>query len=89
MYVTKDKKVHIKVCLTLTFEFNCQFQVMVFFYIFYLEKVRINSNIFFVQYIQLDILKVMWYIFIALGLKANRQGQQIYFSISDHTPLKC
>ena len=61
MYATKDKKVHIKVSLTLTFEVNCQGQVIyfVFFEILDLEKVRIDTEILSVPYIQPEIRKVI------------------------------
>ena len=61
MYATKDKKGHIKVSLTLTFKVNCQGQVIgfVFFEIFDLEKVRIDTEILSVLYIQPEIRKVI------------------------------
>ena len=61
MYATKDKKGHIKVSLTLTFEVNCQGQVIdfVFFEILDLEKVRIDTEISSVPYIQPEIRKVI------------------------------
>ena len=57
MYATKDKKGHIKVSLTLTIKVNCQDQVInyVFFEIFDLEKVRIDTEILSVPYIQPEI----------------------------------
>ena len=61
MYTTKDKKGHIKVSLTLTFKVNCQDQVIdfVFFEILDLEKVRIDTEISSLLYIQPEILKVI------------------------------
>ena len=61
MYATKDEKGHIKVSLTLEFKVNCQGQVIyfVFFEILGLEKVRIDTEILSVPYIQLDIWKVL------------------------------
>ena len=61
MYATKDKKGHIKVSLTLTFKVNCQGQVtdFVFFEILGLEKVRIDTDILSVPYIQPEIWKVI------------------------------
>ena len=61
MYATKDKKGHIKVSLTLKFKVKCQGQVIdfVFFEIFGLEKVRIDTEILSVPYIQPEIWKVI------------------------------
>ena len=61
MYATKDKKGHIKVSLTLTFKVNCQGQVIGFvsFKILDLEKVRIDTEILSVLYIQPEIRKVI------------------------------
>ena len=61
MYATKDKKGHIKVSLTLTFKVKCQGQVIgyVFFKILDLEKVRIDTEILSVPYIQQEIWKVI------------------------------
>ena len=61
MYATKDKKGHIKISLTLTFKVNCQGQVIgfVFFEILDLEKVRIDTEILSLLYIQPEIRKVM------------------------------
>ena len=57
MYATKDKKGNIKMSLTLTFKVNCQGQVIdfVFFEILGLEKVRIDTEILSVPYIQPEI----------------------------------
>ena len=54
MYTTKENKGHIKVSLTLTFKVKCQGQVIgfVFFEILDLEKVRIDTKILSVLYIQ-------------------------------------
>ena len=61
MYRTKDNKGHIKVSLTLTFKVKCQGHVIgfVFFEILDLEKVRIDTEIWFVLYIQTEIRKVI------------------------------
>ena len=61
MYTTKDNKGHIKVSLTLTFKVKCQGQVIgfVFFEIIDLEKVRIDTEILSVIYIQPEIRKVI------------------------------
>ena len=60
MYTTKDKKGHIKLSLTLTFKVNCQGQVIDFaiFEILDLEKVRIDTEILSLLYIQPEIRKV-------------------------------
>ena len=61
MYTTKDNKDHIKVSLTLTFKVKCQDQgiVFVFFEILVLEKVRIDTEILSVLYIQPEKRKVI------------------------------
>ena len=61
MYTTKDKKSDIKVSLTLTFKVKYQSQVIgfVFFEILDLEKVRIDTKILSVLYIQPEIWKVI------------------------------
>ena len=61
MYTTKDNEGHIKVCLTLTFKVKCQGQIIgfVFFEILDLEKVRIDTEIMSVLYIQPEIRKVI------------------------------
>ena len=60
MYTTKDNKGHIKVSLTLTFKVKCQGQLIVFFFeILDLEKVRIDTEILSVLYIQPEIRKVI------------------------------
>ena len=61
MYTTKDNKGHIEVSLTLTIKVKCQGQVMDFdfFEILDLEKVRIDTQILSVLYIQPEIRKVI------------------------------
>jgi hypothetical protein len=61
MYATGEGEGHIKVSLTLTFKVNCQGQVIdfVFFEILGLEKVRIDTEILSVPYIQPEIWKVI------------------------------
>ena len=59
MYATEDKKGHVKVSLTLTFKVNCQGQVTGFFEILDLEKVRIDTEILSVLYVQPEIRKVI------------------------------
>ena len=91
MYATKDKKDHIKVSLTLTFKVNCQGQVIGFVFIENLDlvKVRIDTEILSLLYIQPEIRKVMKvYIQITLVLKVNRQGLGIYFSFSEILDLR-
>ena len=61
MYTTKDNKGHIKVSLALTLKVKCQGQVIdfVFFEILDLQKVRIDTEILSVPYIQSEIWKVI------------------------------
>ena len=82
MYATEDKKGHVKVSLTLTYKVNCQGQVtgFVFFEILDLEKVRIDTEILSVLYVQPERYgRSYGYIFMTLVLKVNRLGQVIYF----------
>ena len=62
----KIRKVIIKVSLTLTFKVNCQGQVIdfVFFEILDLEKVRIDTEILSLLYIQPEIRKVICSIYL-------------------------
>ena len=71
MYATEDKKGHVKVSLTLTFKVNCQGQVtgFVFFEILDLEKVRIDTEILSVLYVQPEIRKVIWVYIYDLGFE--------------------
>ena len=73
MHTTKDKKGHIKVSLTLTFKVNCQGHVIgfVFFEILDLEKVRINTEILSVPYIQPEIRKVIIVYIYDLGFEGQ------------------
>ena len=73
MYTTKDNKGHIKVSLTLTFKVKCQGQVIgfVFFEIFILKKVRIDTKILSVQYIQPEIRKVIKVYIYDLGFEGQ------------------
>ena len=73
MYTTKDNKGHIKVSLTLTIKVKCQGQVInfVFIEIFDLDKVRIDTEIMSVLYIQPEIRKVIIVCIYDLGF----QGQ--------------
>ena len=73
MYATEDKKGHVKVSLTLTFKVNCQGQVtgFVFFEILDLEKVRIDTEILSVLYIQPEILKVIIVYIYDLGFEGQ------------------
>ena len=73
MYATKDKKGHVKISLTLTFKVNCQGQVtgFVFFEILDLEKVRIDTEILSVLYIQPEIRKVIRVYIYDLGFKGQ------------------
>ena len=73
MYATEDKKGHVKVSLTLTFKVNCQGQVtgFVFFEIRDLEKVRSDTEILSVLYIQPEIRKVMRVYIYDLGFESQ------------------
>ena len=73
MYTTKDKKGHIKVSLTLTFKVNWQGQVIgfVFFEILDLQKVRIDTEILFLLYIQPEIRKVIIVYIYDLGFEGQ------------------
>ena len=73
MYTTKDNKGHIKVCLTLTFKVKCKDSVIgfVFFEILDLEKVRINTEILSVLYIQPEIRKVIIVYIYDLGFEGQ------------------
>ena len=71
MYTTKDNKSHIKVSLTLTFNVNRQGYVIVFVFLEIpdLEKVRIDTEILSVLYIQPEIPKVIIVYIFDLGFK--------------------
>ena len=71
MYTIKDNEGHIKVSLTLRFKVKCQGQVIgfVFFEILDLEKVRIDTEILSVLYIQPDIRKVITVYIYDLGFE--------------------
>ena len=76
MYTTKDNKGHKKVSLTLTFKVNRQGHVIgfVFFEIPNLEKVRIDTEILSVLYIQPEspeIPKVIIVYIFDLGFKGQ------------------
>ena len=73
MYTTKDNEGHIKVSLTLTIKVKCQGQVInfVFIEILDLDKVRIDTEIMSVLYIQPEIRKVIIVCIYDLGF----QGQ--------------
>ena len=81
MYTTKDNKGHIKVSLTLTSKVKCQGQVIdiCFFEILDLEKVRIDTEILSVLYIQPEIRKVKKYIFMTLVLKVKPSRSSYLF----------
>ena len=90
MYTTKYNKGHIKVSLTSTFKVKCQGQVIGFnfFEILDLKKVRIDTKILSVQYIQSEIRKVIVVYIYDLVLKINRQGQIIYFNLFEIPDLR-
>ena len=72
MYTTKDNKGHIKVSLTLTFKVKCQGQVFGFFSeILDLERVRIDTKILPVLYIQPELRKVIIVYIYDLGFEGQ------------------
>ena len=73
MHITKDKKGHIKVSLTLTFKVKCQGQAngFNFFETLDLEKVRIDTEILSVLYKQPEIRKVMVVVVVACFLDSS------------------
>ena len=73
MYTTKDNKGHKKLSLTLTSKVKCQGQVIdfVFFEIFDFEKVRIDTEILSVLYIQPEIRKVIEVYIYDLGFEGQ------------------
>ena len=79
MYTTKDNKGHIKVSLTLTFKVKCQGQVIVFFEILDFEKVRIDTEILSVLYIQPEIRKVTIAYIYDLGFEGQPSRSSNYF----------
>ena len=68
--------------LTLTFKVKCQGQVIgfVFFKILDLEKVRIDTEILSVLYIQPEIPTVIIVYIYDLGFEGQPQDQVIYFN---------
>ena len=92
MYATKDKKGHIKVSLTLTLKVNCQGQVIgfVFFEIHDLEKVRIDTEILSLLYIQPDIRKVIKVYIYYLGFEDQpSRSSDLFQFFWDPWPQKC
>ena len=80
MYTTEDNKGHIKVSLTLTFKVKCQGQVNVFFFeIIDLEKVRIDTEILSVLYIQPEIRKVIIVYIYDLGFEGQPSRSRDFF----------
>ena len=73
MYTSKDNNGDIKVSLTLKFKVKCQDQMIgfVFFEILDLEKVRIDTKIWSVLYIQLEIRKVIIVYVYGLGFEGQ------------------
>ena len=84
MYTTKDKKGLIKVSLTLTFKVKCQGQVFdfVFFKIPDHEKVRFDTEIFSVLYIQPEIRKVIIVYFNDLSFEGHPSRSSDLFQFS-------
>ena len=92
MYTTEDNKGHIKVSLTLTFEVKCQDQVIgfVFFEILDLEKVRIDTKISSVLYIQPEIRKVILVYIYDLGFEGQpSRSSNLFYFIRDPRPQEC
>ena len=76
--------------LTLTFKVNCQGQVidLVFFKIPGLEKVRIDTKILSVPYIQPEIWKVIIVYMYDLEYEGQPSRSRDYFSFSEIPDLK-
>ena len=92
MNTTKDNKGHIKVSLTLTFKVNCQGQVIdfVFFEILDLEKVRIDTKILSVPYIQPEIRKVITVCIDDLDFEGQpSRSRDLFWFFWDPWPRKC
>ena len=92
MYTTKDSKGHIKVSLTLTFKVKCQGQVIdfVIFEIPDLEKVRIDTEIVSVLYIQPEIRKVIIVYIYDLGIQGQpSRSSNLFQFFRDPRPQKC
>ena len=92
MYATEDKKGHVKVSLTLTYKVNCQGQVtgFVFFEILDLEKVRIDTEILSVLYVQPEIRKVIWVYIYDLGFEGQpSRSSDLFSAFWDSRPQKC
>ena len=92
MYATEDKKGHVKVSLTLTYKVNCQGQVtgFVFFEILDLEKVRIDTEILSVLYVQPEIRKVIWVYIYDLSFEGQPSRSSDLFQLFwDSRPQKC
>ena len=89
MFANKDKKGHIKVSLTLTFKVNCQGHVIGFNFFETLDfnKVRVDTEILFLLYMQLGIIitkfvdDVQVEGSLASNFKVIHQGHVNYFSI--------
>ena len=81
MYITKDNKGHIKVSLTLTFKVKCQGQVIgfVLFEILDLEKVRIDTEILSVLYIQPETRNVIIVYIYDLGFEGQPSRSSNFF----------
>ena len=81
MHTTKDNEGHIKVSLTLTFKVKCRSQVnsSVFFKILDLEKVRIDTEILSVLYIQPEIRKVIIVYIYDLGFEGQPSNSSDLF----------
>ena len=89
MHTTKDNKYHIKVSLTLTFKVKCQGRVigLVFFEILDLEKVRIDTEILSVLYIQPEIRKVIIVYIYDIGFEGQpSRSSNLFYLFRDPRP---
>ena len=92
MYTTKDNKGHIKVSLSLTFKVKCQGQVIdfVFCEILDLKKVRIDTEISSVLYIQQEIRKVTIVYIYDLGFEGQTsRSSDLFYLFRDPRPQEC
>ena len=89
MFATKDKRGHIKACLTLTFKVNCQGHVIGFnfFETLHFEKVRVDTEILSVSYMQVCVIITNFVMggqvegSLTSNFKVIRQSHVNYFSI--------
>ena len=92
MYATKDKKGHMKVSVTLKFKVNCQGQVIdfVIFEILDFQKVRIDTEILSVPYLQPEIWKVILVYMYGLEFEGQpSRSRNLFQFFWDLRPQKC